>query len=55
MLHVVNAVLVIVMMRDQHPSKHAGSDLEEFWLRPVTAIMVIMASMKPQVGQTAYA
>ena len=33
------------------PSKHAGSDLEAFWLRPG---MAIMASVLPELGWVVY-
>ena len=35
-----------------YPNEHAGSDLEAFWLQPVTAIT---ASMQPESGQIVYA
>ena len=34
-----------------HPSKHAGSDSEAFWLRPV---MAIMASVQPESARIVY-
>ena len=34
------------------PSKHAGSDPEAFWLRPV---MAITASVQPEMGRIVYA
>ena len=35
-----------------HPSKHAGSDPEAFWLRPV---MAVTASVQPVSGRIVYA
>ena len=35
----------------QIPSKHAGSDREAFWLRPV---MAITASMQPEKARIVY-
>ena len=37
------------------PSKHAGSDPEAFWLRPVMAVMAVTASVQLESARMVYA
>ena len=43
---------IVYLCPDRWPSKHAGSDPETFWLRPV---MAITASVQPESGRIGYA
>ena len=45
----VSCAFILMLVCVQHPSKHARSNLEAFWLRPV------MASMQPESGHIIYA
>ena len=43
---------IVYLCPDSWPSKHAGSDPEAFWLRPV---MAITASVQPESDRIGYA